>query len=320
MGTLNKRWKLKKPFSIEHRQKLSDAKKGKAPWNKGVFGIVKQTKETIEKRRIKLLGHPVSIETREKIAFAQRGEKSYNWKGGKKHKDKYGMHTDYKYKYNGNGQKALKIDNFSCIKCGNKNDLVVHHFNKNKQDNRVENLITLCRQCHSSLHLKQRDAGKQSNPNRLSDGLAICGTYLFTLTNALTGQINKRFFYTNLITNAGLTLIANNLTDPTPDNDMLINYAALGTDATAVALADTTLGTETYRNAIASLTNSANIAYATAYYNQTECNGTYKEAGIFCDGGAGADTGILLSHVNIDITKSLTEKLTVDWTLTLANA
>ena len=144
------------------------------------------------------------------------------------------------------------------------------------------------------------------------------GVYRFTLENPDGSKIVK--YYHNIITTVAFTLITNNLTDPTPDNDMLINYAALGSDDTAVAIGDTVLGTETYRNAIASLTNSANIAYATAFFNQTEVSGTFKEAGIFSDGGAGADSGILISHVNIDVTKTAVQKLTIDWTLTLANA
>ena len=145
------------------------------------------------------------------------------------------------------------------------------------------------------------------------------GIYRFTLEDVKTGKKIVKYYH-NIITTVAFTLITNNLTDLTPDNDMLINYAALGTDATAVVIGDTVLGTETYRNLIASMTNSANIAYATAFFNQTEVTGTFKEAGIFSDGGAGADTGILISHVNIDITKTNVQKLTIDWTLTLANA
>jgi len=155
--------------------------------------------------------------------------------------------------------------------------------------------------------------------NKIGEKAGFLGVWRFTLEDVKTGKKEVKYYH-NIIPTVGRTLIANNLTDAAPDNDMLISHAALGTDDTTVLEADTTLGTETYRNAIASMTNSNNIAYATAYYNQTECNGTYKEAGIFCDGAGGADTGILLSHVNIDVTKSNTQKLTVDWTLTLLSA
>jgi hypothetical protein len=147
----------------------------------------------------------------------------------------------------------------------------------------------------------------------------LLGVYRFTLEDVITGEKTVKY-YRNITCIVGRTMIANNLTDPTPDNDMLANYVALGSDDTAVDENDTILGTETYRNAVASRTNADNVAYMTAFFNQTEVIGVFKEAGIFCDGAAGANTGILLSHVNIDITKTNTQKLTIDWTLTILDA
>jgi len=144
------------------------------------------------------------------------------------------------------------------------------------------------------------------------------GIYRFTLENPDGSKEIK--YYHNIITTVAFAMILNNITDPTPDNDMLASHIALGTDDTVVLIADTTLGTETYRNAVASMTSASNIAYITGFFSQTECDGTYKEAGIFSDGAAGADTGILLSHVNIDVVKSAVQKLTIDYTITLANA
>ena len=123
--------------------------------------------------------------------------------------------------------------------------------------------------------------------------------------------------YDNIVPTVGRTLIANNLTDATPDNTMLISHAALGSNGAAVTNGDTILGTETYRNAIASITNASNIAYATAFYSATEVNGTFAEAGIVSDGTGSADTGILISHVLISVTKSASETLTIDWELTI---
>lgn len=152
----------------------------------------------------------------------------------------------------------------------------------------------------------------------IGERAGFLGVWRFTLENP--DGTKEVHYYHNIIPTVGRTMIANNLTDPTPDNDMLISHAALGDDNTTVAAGDTTLGNETYRNAIASRTNSNNIAYATAYYNQTEVSGTFYEAGIFCDGTGSADTGILLSHVNINVTKTSVQKLTIDWTLTLTSA
>ena len=144
----------------------------------------------------------------------------------------------------------------------------------------------------------------------------------FELMKQLISQLHKvckveTLYYENLVPTVGRTMIANNLTDATPTNTMLITHAALGSSGTTPANGDTTLGTEVYRNAIASLTNASNIGYATAFYNATETSGTYAEAGIFSNGTGAADSGILLSHVLISVTKSTSETLTIDWELTI---
>lgn len=173
----------------------------------------------------------------------------------------------------------------------------------------------------SYLKTRQRElkAFTENIKRKLKGKVLAIGTYRVELVDMITGKKEVKFYH-NVVCDAGLTMITNNLTDPTPDNDMLINYVALGDDNTAVAEGDTTLGNEVYRNAVASRTNSGKVAYVTGYFNQTETDGNYKEAGIFADATGAADSGILVSHVNIDVTKTDTQKLTIDWTLTFANA
>lgn len=122
----------------------------------------------------------------------------------------------------------------------------------------------------------------------------------------------------NIIPTVGRTMIANNLTNVSPTNVMYIKYAELGTGATAPANGNTALQTSSYRNAIASRTNASNVGYATAFFGATECSGTYAEAGIFSDGTASAGTGILVSRVAISVTKSASQTLTIDWSLTIS--
>lgn len=52
----------------------------------------------------------------------------------------------------------------SCEKCGainsdyetySQDGLVVHHIDENVTNNKLENLITLCRTCHSKIHTKR---------------------------------------------------------------------------------------------------------------------------------------------------------------------
>lgn len=147
------------------------------------------------------------------------------------------------------------------------------------------------------------------------------GHYKFTLRDIYTGE-EQIFEYDNVVTAACWTMVANNLTDATPDNSMLLNKALLGTGANtgvnAPAVGNTQLVTEVYRNNLASKSNVANLAYATAFFNATETTGTYTEAGIVVDGTASANTGVLVSRVAINITKSSSQTLTLEWTLTIS--
>ena len=63
------------------------------------------------------------------------------------------------FKTNGGVRKALKARGLivSCQKCGYSEHpeiLGVHHKNKNRHDNRMENLIVLCPNCHSLEHAR----------------------------------------------------------------------------------------------------------------------------------------------------------------------
>jgi 5-methylcytosine-specific restriction endonuclease McrA len=47
---------------------------------------------------------------------------------------------------------ALQRDEFSCMQCDATNDLVVHHVDRNNENHDLENLETLCRDCHVKEH------------------------------------------------------------------------------------------------------------------------------------------------------------------------
>lgn len=151
----------------------------------------------------------------------------------------------------------------------------------------------------------------------LKDNISLKGHYTFTLEDIHTGE-KQIFEYENLITEDAWEMIANNLTDPTPTYSMLINKAVLGTGTTPPAITDHQLQTEVYRNNPASKSNAANLAYVTAYFAATEVSGTFREAGLVVDGTGTANSGLLFSHVAINITKTTSQTLTLDWTLTIS--
>ncbi len=71
----------------------------------------------------------------------------------------------------------------------------------------------------------------------MNETLTLKGKYKFTLTDIHTGEVQV-FEYDNIITSVGKAMIANNLTDATPENSMLLNRAALGTSTTTPVIGD----------------------------------------------------------------------------------
>lgn len=75
---------------------------------------------------------------------------------------KYERYEDNK-NYSGNRKKALERDGYSCVKCGSKKKLHVHHVDnlgwavdRKKRNNDINNLQTLCYKCHESHHFKEK--------------------------------------------------------------------------------------------------------------------------------------------------------------------
>ncbi len=111
------------------------------------------------------------------------------------------------------------------------------------------------------------------------------------------GKLIKTDEKNNVICDAGFNVITKRLTGDTTYTGF-INKALLGTGTTGGASAsDTQLEVETYRNDVASGTDSGNIAILTILFTETEVAGTFTEFGNCIDGTTVADTGQLWSHV-----------------------
>ena len=59
-----------------------------------------------------------------------------------------------RHDYGENAILAIKRDNFTCQKCGEKTltKLEIHHMDWNRTNNSLENLLTLCGSCNKRLH------------------------------------------------------------------------------------------------------------------------------------------------------------------------
>lgn len=140
-----------------------------------------------------------------------------------------------------------------------------------------------------------------------------------TVRDAKTGKVKRVKKFHNLLPTVGRALIAAHLGNASPSpSSILVNYSSVGTSSTAAANGDTALVAETARTVVASRTSASNIAYITGFYGATDVSGTLREAGLWINGTATANSGTLFSRVIINITKAVTETLTLDWTITIS--
>ncbi len=125
----------------------------------------------------------------------------------------------------------------------------------------------------------------------------------------------------NLITTVGLNMLRNGLYGDVSDFE--VKYMAIGSDSTAPTLADTTLGTETFRKARTSQSKPSNGAVKyVQYIAPAEAVGAIEELGWFAGAaaGAGADSGIMIARVLYSRTKTNLESLQIERTDTFAEA
>ena len=100
-----------------------------------------------------------------------------------------------------------------------------------------------------------------------------------------------------------------------------VNYLAVGTNNTAVTLADTLLGTEVFRNTLTDVVYTSANANFKYFLGSTEANGnTLVEAGLFGDNATGTvDTGTLFAHVvHTAIVKTSAIAITYSWNISIS--
>jgi DNA-directed RNA polymerase subunit M/transcription elongation factor TFIIS len=118
-------------------------------------------------------GHPVTIETRKKIGKACKGklsgdknpakrvevriklsnshlrEKNHNWIDGR-------SNIKYPSEYKQIQPQILERDGYICLKCHkNKEMMDVHHGDHDRNNNKQENLFTLCHQCNVEMEREE---------------------------------------------------------------------------------------------------------------------------------------------------------------------
>ena len=137
----------------------------------------------------------------------------------------------------------------------------------------------------------------------------------------LDGNIKDIQEFHNLITTVGLGMVIDMLDGAVADGE--IKYMAVGSDNTAPALADMTLGTEAFRKIMTTQTQpTASSLLSTVYVSPSEAVGVIEELGWFAGAaaGAGADSGIMVSRVLYSRNKTALESIQVERTDTIAEA
>lgn len=143
--------------------------------------------------------------------------------------------------------------------------------------------------------------------------------YNFWLEELHKKYLLKQFYVENITTTVGRSVLAQRLGGDTTYTGV-VNYGAIGTDNTAAAIGDNTLGAETYRKALSSGTDSANQAFLENFYTASEVSGTFEEFGFFIDGTGSADSGQLFNRFTQNVVKANTESLNVQSTVTFNDA
>jgi len=134
------------PKTKEHKQKISKSQKG-IPRKKHTEKTKKIISENHMGKNNPFYGKHHTKETKEKIARFE--DKNPNWRGGIS-KEPYSFSFSKKLK-----EKIKKRDGYKCKQCNNSLLLCIHHINYNKENCDENNLITLCRSCHSKTNFNR---------------------------------------------------------------------------------------------------------------------------------------------------------------------
>lgn len=152
--------------------------------------------------------------------------------------------------------------------------------------------------------------------NVAGDQVNVTGVVTFELSNEF-GVTTYKHTVKNLVVTAGLQHIAACISSTIADNPTRMTHLAFGTSSTAPALANSSLGAEIGRVALAGgggATSGNTITY-TATFGAGVATGAIVEAGIF----NAASAGVMLCRTTFPvINKSASDSLAVTWVVTIS--
>ena len=146
----------------------------------------------------------------------------------------------------------------------------------------------------------------------INEMLKATGHLKIERTNA-AGQLVELIEVPNLVVAVGKTFIASRMVGTSAT---VMSHMAIGSDQTAAASGNTTLGTELGRVALTSSTASSNSVTYVATFPAGTGTGDVKEAGIFNASGAGAGTMLCRTTFPI-VTKQSGDSIAITWVVTV---
>lgn len=145
----------------------------------------------------------------------------------------------------------------------------------------------------------------------IKENFPIKGDLHIVVKDSKTGEVKVDRLEKNLVVTVGKNWIASRM-QGTASNVM--GYMAVGTDATAPAVGNTTLGAEVARVALTSATASTNTVTYVATFGAGVGTGALTEAGLF----NAASVGTMLSRTTYSvINKGSGDEMTVTWVVTV---
>lgn len=143
-------WNKGKKWSIITRRRISDAVKGRIPWNKGIS----RTDE--EKEKISANHADVSGTKNPNFGRGERieGKNNPNWHGGI-------AFFPYTEEFKPRIKRCIRErDQYQCILCKKEESslnrkLEIHHIDYDKKNCSEKNLVSLCRSCHGKTNYKR---------------------------------------------------------------------------------------------------------------------------------------------------------------------
>lgn len=144
------------------------------------------------------------------------------------------------------------------------------------------------------------------------ENLKATGEVLIQLLDS-TGAVKSEQKVKNLVVSVGKTYIANRMQGTSIATVM--GYMAIGTNTATPAVANTALGTEAGRVALASFTSSGAQVTATATFPAGTGTGAITEAGIFNANSAGT---MLCRTTFPVVNKAAGDSIAVTWVVTVS--